>query len=166
MGKAKKSANANENLNRETLRKELRDLIKQINEDGLLFLIKQANVLIYNQSVEALNRKMRSLEAQKPKKLLKEEKPSYEVEIEEKNNGEHFYIVIQRARIFFTRDEMRRIVKICHASEDEFDAARRLYNWFTRERKDVLIDGRISTNTHPSLKSVYRKLVSTYKVKE
>jgi hypothetical protein len=54
---------------------------------------------------------------------------------------------------------MRSLVKICNASEDEFDAARRLYNWFTRERKDLLIDGQISSNTHSSLKSIYRKLV-------
>ena len=58
------------------------------------------------------------------------------------------------------------MVKICHASEDDFDAARRLYGWFSRERKDVLIDGQITANTHPSLKSIYRKLISTYKVKE
>jgi hypothetical protein len=60
---------------------------------------------------------------------------------------------------------MRSLVKICHAAEDEIVAARRLYNWFTRERKDLLIDGQIMAGTHPSLKSIYGKLISTYKVK-
>ena len=165
MGKADKSTDENVNLSRERLLKELRGLIKKIDMEGLLFLIKQSNVLIYNQNVETLNKKMSSLEAQKSQKPRKEEKPGYEVEIVEKNNGENFFIVVRGARLFFTRDELRSLVKICHASEEEFDAARRLYNWFTRERKDVLIDGRISSNTHPTLKSIYRKLVSTYKVK-
>ncbi len=35
---------------------------------------------------------------------------------------------------------MRKLVAICHAAESETDAARRLYNWFTQYRKDVLVD--------------------------
>jgi hypothetical protein len=165
MGKTKKENDENTKLDREKLLKELFDISKKIDEDGLLFLIKQANVLIYNQNVKALNEKMSSQEVRKEKKPTKEKKPSYEVEIVEKNTGEHFYIVISGARIFFTRGEMRSLVRICHASEDEIDAARRLYNWFSRERKDLLIDGQVSSGTHPSLKSIYRKLISTYKVK-
>jgi hypothetical protein len=161
MGKVKESADA-----KGKLIKELGRLAKEIDEEGLLFLIKQANVLIYNQNVKALNKKMSVQEDRKAKKPPKEEKPSYEVEIVEKSNGEHFYIVVSGSRVFFTRNEMRSLVKICHASEDEFDAARRLYSWFSRERKDLLIDGQISVNTHPSLKSIYRNLVSTYKVKQ
>jgi hypothetical protein len=106
------------------------------------------------------------LEAQKTRDTREEKKPGDEVEIEEKPEGENFTVAVQGARLFFTREEMRSMVKICHASEDDFDAALRLYNWFSRERKDVLIDGRITANTHPSLKSIYRKLISTYKVKE
>jgi len=169
MGKEKESAHGKTLVTKEKLLKELGGLIKQIDMEGLLFLIKQANILIYNQNVEELNRKMSSLEAQKIKKPQEQKKPgdeAGEVEIEEKPEGENFTIAVQGSRLFFTREEMRSMVKICHASEDEFDAARRLYNWFSRERKDVLIDGRITANTHPSLKSVYRKLISTYKVKE
>lgn len=166
MGKEKESAHGKTPVTKEKLLKEIGGLINQIDMEGLLFLIKQANILIYNQNVEELNRKMSSLEAQKIKKPQEQKKPGDEAEIEEKPDGENFTIAVQGSRLFFTREEMRSMVKICHASEDEFDAARRLYNWFSRERKDVLIDGRIIVNTHPSLKSVYRKLISTYKVKE
>ena len=166
MGKEKESAHEETQLTKEKLLKELGGLIDRIDMEGLLFLIKQAIFLIYHQSVEELNQKMSSLEAQKIKKPRDRKKPGDEVEIEEKSEGENFTIAVQGSRLFFTREEMRRMVKICHASEDEFDAARRLYSWFSRERKDVLIDGRITVNTHPSLKSVYRKLISTYKVKE
>jgi hypothetical protein len=166
MGKKKESAHGKTTLTKEKLLKELGGLIKKIDMEGLLFLIKQANILIYNKSVEELNKKMDDLEAQKTRDTREEKKPGDEVEIEEKPEGENFTVAVQGARLFFTREEMRSMVKICHASEDDFDAALRLYNWFSRERKDVLIDGRITANTHPSLKSIYRKLISTYKVKE
>lgn len=48
MGKAKKENDKRVTLSRERLLKELGELTKEIDEDGLLFLIKQANVLIYN----------------------------------------------------------------------------------------------------------------------
>lgn len=172
MGKKKESAHGKTPVTKEKLLKELGGLIKQIDMEGLLFLIKQANILIYNKSVEELNKKMDDLEAQKTKDTREKKKPGNEVEeageveIEEKPEGENFTVAVQGARLFFTREEMRSMVKICHASEDDFDAALRLYNWFSRERKDVLIDGRITANTHPALKSIYRKLISTYKVKE
>jgi hypothetical protein len=57
MGKADKSTDENVSLSRERLLKELRGLIKQIDVEGFLFLIKQSNVLIYNQNVETLNKK-------------------------------------------------------------------------------------------------------------
>ena len=166
MGKEKKSNHGRTPVTKEKLLKELGGLINQIDMEGLLFLIKQANILIYNKSVEELNKKMDDLEAQKIKKPQEQKKPGDEVEIEEKPDGENFTIAVQGSRLFFTYEEMRSMVRICHASEDEFDAARRLYNWFSRERKDVLIDSRITANTHPSLKSVYWKLISTYKVKK
>jgi hypothetical protein len=57
MGKADKSTDENVSLSRERLLKGLRGLIKQIDVEGFLFLIKQSNVLIYNQNVETLNKK-------------------------------------------------------------------------------------------------------------
>jgi len=148
-------------LNREKILKELKDLIAQIDMEGLLFLMKQANILIYNRNVEALNERVSSLEATKTNRSRLEE-----VEIEEKPGGENFTVSVQGTRLFFTREELRRMVRICHASEDELDAARRLYAYFSRERSDVLIDCRITAHSHPSLKGVYRKLIGTYKVRE
>lgn len=151
-------------LSREKILKELKDLIAQIDMEGLLFLMKQANILIYNRNVEALNERVSSLEATKTNRSRLEEVEG--VEIEEKPGGENFIVSVQGTRLFFTREELRRMVRICHASEDELDAAARLYAYFSRERSDVLIDCRITAHSHPYLKGVYRKLIGTYKVRE
>ena len=141
-------------------------MYKDIDEEGLLFLTKQANVLIYNKRVEEINRQAGDIKGKKapPQKETKRER--FTVGVEEKNDGEHFYIILENARIFFNRTEMRSIVKICHAAENETDASQRLYRWFSKNRKDLLIDGGIASSKSPFLANIYKKLISTYKVKE
>ena len=50
---------------RSKLVKELTKLSKKIEVEGLLFLIKQANVLIYNQEADKLNNKIGEIELEK-----------------------------------------------------------------------------------------------------
>jgi hypothetical protein len=141
-------------------------MIKDIDDEGLVFLTKQANVLLYNMRVEEINKKVNEIEEKNvaPKKGVQISK--YTVDLEEKNNAEHFYIILNNERVFFIREEMRELVKICHASNDERDASRRLYNWFLRNRKDLLIDGGIENSKNPYLANLFKKLISTYKVKD
>ena len=61
---------------------------------------------------------------------------------------------------------MRNLVKICHTSNDGRDTSQRLYNWFLRNRKDLLIDGGIESGKNPFLANLYEKLVSTYELKD
>jgi hypothetical protein len=153
-------------LSRDALISELQKLAGDINEEGLLFLIKQANVLRYNQSAEEYNRKVRTLKSgTKPVGTGVAEK-NYSVEVVEKNEGKHFFIVIKGFHIFFTREEMRKIVKICHSAESETDAVLRLYNWFLKNRKDLLVDADIGSPKSPYLGSLYQYLIHTYTVRE
>jgi hypothetical protein len=140
---------------------ELTDMLKDIDEEGLLFLIEQANILIYNRRVENINRKLAGSRG----KRKKEPPAAYAVDIEESEDGRYFYIIIKNFRIFFTLEEMKNLVKICHASQDERDAAERLYNWFNRNRKDLLIDASIGTRTDPHLVGMYKKIIHTYRPK-
>ena len=157
--KQKKSA-------RQELIEELTGMIKDIDEEGLIFLIEQANVLLYNMRVTKINRRIVQAageKAEKGKAALPQE-PG--IDIEESEDGAFFYIVVNRNRIFFTLDEMRNLVRLCHAADDEKDASRRLYNWFSRNRKDFLIDGEIESSRNPALAHLYERIVRTYKVKQ
>ncbi len=80
--------------------------------------------------------------------------------------GGHFFIIIGGYHIYFDREEMRSMVRLCHAAGDEADASRRLYRWLSDNRRDLLIDGQVSGSADPRLARLYRHLVSTYRVKE
>jgi hypothetical protein len=166
MQKKKQSQKKKKSSKREELTDNLIKMIRDIDEEGLIFLTKQANVLLYNMRVEEINKNLNEMEeesvVQRREVLIR----NYAVDLEEKNNGEHFYILLNNARVFFIREEMRKLVKICHASNDKSDAAQRLYNWFLRNRKDLLIDGEIESSKNPYLANLYEKLVSTYRVKD
>lgn len=158
-----------EGKDEKALRKMLHNLSSEVDQEGLIFLINQTRVLIYNRKVEKANRKI--LEAQvevTEKKMKKPQRPAAarEVEIVERGEGKHFFIVVNNFRIYFTLDEMRHLVKICHAADDEVDASQRLYNWFKRIRSDFLVDGGIGSPRNPYLADLYRKLISTYRPRE
>jgi hypothetical protein len=158
-----------EDKDENALRQILQDLIRDVDREGLNFLIRQARVLIHNKKVDEYNRKLGEAEIEITEKRVKKSplRPSsHEVEIVERGEGKHFFIVVNRFRIYFTLQEMRQLVRMSHAADDERDGANRLYNWFKRERSDFLVDGGISSARHPSLLDLYEKLVHTYKPKE
>jgi len=150
---------------KDELIKELSDMIKDIDEEGLIFLIQQANVLLYNKRVEEINRKIAGMKVEKTTRKTTTQPQDYAVDIEETKDGKYFYIILNNSRVFFTLEEMRKLVKICHVSEDERDASERLYNWFSRNRKDLLIDGQIGDSNNPFLANIYSYIINKYKVK-
>jgi len=151
---------------REELIAELTRMIKDIDEEGLIFLIEQANVLLYNMRVKKINRKIAETAGKKGEKGGVSTDERKLIDIEESQDGKFFYIIVNQNRIFFTLEEMRSLVRICHASSDETDASQRLYNWLSRNRKDFLIDGEIGSSRSRSLSQLYSRIVRTYKVKQ
>jgi hypothetical protein len=61
---------------------------------------------------------------------------------------------------------MRQIVRVCHAASDETDASKRLYNWFYKNRRDLLVDCMVESSGDPHLTHLYHKVIKTYKLKE
>jgi hypothetical protein len=153
----------------------LANAAKDLDEEGLEFVLNQANVLIYNMQVEKLNERMRKAKSagrgagEKAKagaSIPGVGMPGAgEVEIVEKEESGNFFIIVNNYHILFTREEMRSLVKICRAAADGPDAASRLFTWLEKNRKDLLIDGGIVSRTHPALESIYRILIGRYKVK-
>ena len=151
----------------------LHDLISELDEEGVQFLIHQARVLLYNRQVKEINKKIASSKTGASKKKsagapVAAQRPHSEpgIEIVERGDGKHFFIVVRGFRIYFTLDEMKKLVKICHVAHDTSDATGRLYNWFKRFRSDFLVDGDIASSRNPHLDDLYRQLISTYKVQE
>lgn len=150
---------------KEELIKELKILIKDVDEEGLLFLIKQAHVLIYNKKAEEYNAKSEKIASR-----TKTTKPPFSdklsMEIKEADDNSSFIFVINRERKFFTLEEMRKLVRICHGSADAKDASKKLYTWFKNNRGDVLNDIGIGSSLDPSLDTMYNYIIKRYTVKK
>jgi hypothetical protein len=145
--------------------KELTGLAKKLGDEDLRFLIGQAETLLYNREMEAESERMREREKQARGKISR---PAYDdsVEIVEGPEGDHFIIVMRNERNFFDRDEMKKIVKLCHAAENEADAGERLFSWFSRLRQDVVRNSDLSGPADTILGNLYRSIIKTYTVKD
>jgi len=143
----KKSKQENDDPRKELL-KELRSLIKDIPEEGLLFLIKQANTILYNMRVEELNRAREKLNKddsayEKKGTAQKLKTKDDAVSIERSSFGRSFILVMAGNRKIMGEDELTKVVRIVFKAEDQKEGAERLFTWFKRNRDDVLLDGRL-----------------------
>jgi hypothetical protein len=145
---------------RTKLVEELTAKLDDIDDEGLQFLNKQADILIYNAKVDELNKKIR--QTVRPKAFAGPK--ADEVSID-RTKDDFFYVEIGGDRVFFNLEEMRAMTRIAHGAEDEDVGARRLHRWFSRERKDFLTDLGIASPTDQRLKRLHQVVVSTYKVK-
>jgi len=157
------------------LEKQLLEAIKQIDEEGLIFLLQQANILIHNVQVDKLNRELVELQEKQVKSGKRGGKKAAAtapksaaapVSIEESENGKTFFLTLGGTRKVMNLEEMRRIVRICYAAETKSDALRQLYTVFSRERSDILADAKIGGPTSPLIEGLFRAVRSTYQLKD
>ncbi len=146
--------------------KELNSLLTELDENEIGFLIQQAGVLIHNKKIVSnpADRERRESQFQKKMNEWKEAKEEMmeRVSVEEGDEGKHFILIMGNYRNFFARDEMKRVVKLCHAADDAKDAGQRLFNWFERNRSDVLKNSGIKSPSDQSLQKIYEVIISTY----
>jgi len=157
---------------RARLERELTEAIEQIDEEGLIFLIQQAQVLIHNVQVDKLNREIVELEQKKLKSGKDKPAPrktpaaAAAVTIDESDNGKAFFLTLGGTRKVMNLEEMRRLVQICYTAETKSDALKQLYTVFARERGDVLADAKISGPGSPILEGLFQAIRSTYQLKD
>jgi hypothetical protein len=153
---------------RAKLEKELREAIQEVDQEGLLFLLRQAQTLIYNARVDRINQEEAQLKG--GKKPAGGTEPPREtrrsVSIEESNGGKTIFLTIGKARKVLTPEEMRRIVRICYNAETKSEALRQLFTVLARERKDILADAIIGNPDNPLLEALFTVVRQTYTLKE
>ena len=149
--------------------KELRGLIREIDRDGLLFLIKQANTLIYNQRIEQLNRESETERRNPPAaQQKKQENPSVQeggVSIERGAFGRSFILDLGQVRKTFDEGEMLGLVGVAKAGTSARDGAARIYRWLSRNRDDVLLDAGINSAGNPILADLWKVLGRSFSIR-
>ena len=155
----------------EKLRNQLIELSGEIDEQGLLFLIKQANTLIYNRKVDELNQQAEALEQSKANQsALRQDSASgeeaYPVTVERGAFGASYILCVGRVRKTLSEEEMFPLVKVCHAARDRQDGMARTYRWFKRNRDDILLDLGITSPKHIALSSIHEALTAIFQIRE
>ena len=157
---------------RAKLQKELVSLLPEIDAEGLLFLMRQANVLLHNKRVDDLNAEMEK--EQKAKKTkppgttarVGENVTEVTVEIQQSPDGKTYYMIVDSQRHFFTSEEMASIVKLSFKPERKSDALRFLYQFLDNERKEVLLDHGISSGKHPFFEALFYEVRAKFSLNE
>jgi hypothetical protein len=173
MGREKSSSKKKTEQTPESiLRGEIAEVCGLLDEEALIFLKRQADVLLHNSRVEKMRQKASAEahagEAENPPPAGTRPAPQTvdrSVKIE-RTGGETFNIYVGKKRVFFNRAELRSLTKICHAAGNDAEGGRRLFAWFQKERGDFLIDTEIESPSALELAQLCGLIVNTYKVKE
>lgn len=157
---------------RKQLQDELKKLISNIDETGLDFLIKQAKVLLHNQeaveqAASAGKAAPVSRSAKSPAAGNKASKGSdkHSIDVTEGKDNSYFVLTVNNSRNFFSLEEMRALVKICHAAGGREDGMGRLYTWLKKNRNDVISNTDIDGSSDPALDTIWSYVVKNYTAK-
>lgn len=145
---------------RTRLHRMLIEAIDQVDAEGLLFLLRQANTLIHNQKVDEVNRELEELSERSPGPRA--QKPRNNVEIEDSGNRSAVFITLGPARKVLNREELKRLVRVCYAAESKSAALQQLFTVLTRERSDILKDAGIAGPGSPLLDQLFHALRDRY----
>jgi hypothetical protein len=139
---------------RERLQRLLYESIAQMDEEGLVFLLRQAHILSSNANTERINREIDAYKlARGP--APEPETPAGSATIEMSPDGKSYFLAIGGARKVLAREELGAIVRVCLGAVDRDVGVRNLFRALGRERGDILVDAKISGPGSPHLAALY-----------
>lgn len=159
---------------RERLADELVRLIPEIDAEGLLFLVRQANVLLHNKRVDELNAEMEKLNEDKLEAHKKagttarvgQTVREITVEIQRSADGKTYYMIIDSRKHFLTASEMAAVVKLCVKPERKSDALRFVYQYMRNERDEILMDHGVNSAKHPFFEALIDEVRRKFSVNQ
>lgn len=158
---AAKKDSKNQNMANK-LRKDLIELIPQIEEEGLIFLLQQANTIIHNQRVVELNRDLQEINSKKESgegsssvKKQSGNNEGFTIEINRSSNGKTYYFIVNGRKHFMDVPETKKIVELCYRPPSKSKALKFLYQYFLNERDDVLLEHKIKSESSPFFDALF-----------
>jgi hypothetical protein len=140
---------------KDRLQKLLFDTIAQMDEEGLVFLLRQAHILSSRANTERINREIEAFEHDRGPVSEPEPEPVGTASIEMSPDGKSYFLAIGGARKALTREELGGIVRVCLGAVDRDVGVRNLFRALGRERGDILVDAKISGPESPHLGALY-----------
>jgi hypothetical protein len=142
-----KDSKTKEESQKKRLEKELTALVPEIMEEGLLFLIKQANTIIHNQRAALINRETNELNSKKgtTPRAPDSEQDEFVIEISRSDNGKTYYFIVNGRKHFFDIPETQKLVALCYKPQTKSIALKYLYDFFVNERDEILFEHKIKS---------------------
>lgn len=156
---------------RARMERELRQAIAGVDDEGLLFLLRQAQVLVHNARVDRLESEAAAkgggrAAAARAKPVPAAGSPQKGISFEQAEGGKAVFLTIGGARKVMTNEELKRLVRICYAAESKSEALAQLYTVLSRERNDILFDARIGSAASPLMEQLFHAIRSEYRLKD
>ena len=150
------------------LENELINLVPEIMEEGLLFLIKQANTIIHNQRSVQLNEEINELNRKKGKSSIVSAAAQDQVDIEicRSKNGKTYYLIVNGRKHFFDVSETQRLVALCYKPETKSAALKFLYEFFINERDEILLEHKIKSEKSPFFEELFQEVRANFSLQE
>jgi hypothetical protein len=146
---------------KDALIEEMVEILRDLDDASIMALRSQAEVYLQ----KALrNQRLKKLVRYRQKNVADAGGDPHSVTIEQDEHG-FFIIVVHGYRIFFNRDELRELTRICWSAPDPRAAAVAMFRWFERERSDFLNDTGINTPRMQEMKNLYDYIISRYTVR-
>ena len=143
--------------------------IEQLDEEGLLFLLRQANVLIHNQKVDEVNRELAELPS-KPGRAAgggaSGRGAAAAVAIDESGDRSATFLTLGNVRKVLSVEEVKRLVRICYSADSKSDALQQLFRVLAQERSDILKDAGIRSAGSPLLEGIFYALRRKYRLED
>ena len=149
---------------------QLVEIAGRLNEEGILFLLKQAHTMEYNKKVDELNETAENLSNtrwqsqagnSKSKNAPMRTGKSGVVTIERASFGRSYILVIGNQRKTLDEHEMMSLVKMAHSETDERVRISRIFRWMQRFRDDIIIDTGVTARS-PAIKELQDLLKSSF----
>ena len=156
---------------RESLVKELRNVIPRLDTEGLAFLVEQARVHLYNMQVDELNKAAEAANAASAKaagisraSLQRTSKSAGTgLRIDGTESGSSYYLRYRNDDVMFSREEISHLVRIINGEGTDLEIRERLYNWLDRERRDVFAVVPIKDKFDDNLKALLALFKKTFR---
>jgi len=172
-GSPKKKNGSGSSREKENLAAELKSLIPKLDEEGLAFLVKQAQVHLYNMQVDALNKTMIREEERSRKsvsgKAKSKARPSADndfVDIKPSDTGSSYFLLYSNQWISFSKTEIADLAKIALSDGTNLEIRERVFNWLLRERNDILNTASIANKFDNRLNTLIDILKENFKLKK
>ena len=176
MKKISKNASNGKDAEWESLAKELRSLIPQLDSEGLAFLVQQARVHQYNMQVDKLNMAAEAANAASARATnakvktgkadtKSKSKAEGSLRIGGSESGSSYYLYYGNNDVMFSRDEIVRLVKIANGPGTNLEVRERLFNWFEKERLDVFSTIPITDKFDDRLKALITLLKKNFSIR-